>query len=168
VLAITISTCAPAASWKATGTRPAHEEAGKISGSLLLLVFLLAAIFPFLVMLSVSLQDMNQIYTPGLSLIPRPPRPDVYRIALGHGNWLRYLANSFYVAGMATAISLIINAMTGYAFARIRFPLRRLLFVLILTGMMIPAQVTLVPLFILIRHFPLAGGNNAAWPGRQR
>ncbi len=141
------------------------KQLAKISGSLLLLVFLLAAIFPFLVMLSVSLQDMNQIYTPGLSLIPRPPRPDVYRIALSHGNWLRYLANSFYVAGMATAISLIINAMTGYAFARIRFPLRRLLFVLILAGMMIPAQVTLVPLFILIRHFPLAGGNNLLGQG---
>ncbi|MDD2442443.1 MAG: hypothetical protein PHG76_10030, partial [Eubacteriales bacterium] len=78
------------------------KQLAKISGSLLLLVFLLAAIFPFLVMLSVSLQDMNQIYTPGLSLIPRPPRPEVYRIALSHGNWLRYLANSFYVAGMAT------------------------------------------------------------------
>ncbi|MCK9251860.1 MAG: carbohydrate ABC transporter permease [Clostridiales bacterium] len=141
------------------------KQLAKISGSLLLLVFLLAAIFPFLVMLSVSLQDMNQIYTPGLSLIPRPPRPEVYRIALSHGNWPRYLANSFYVAGMATAISLIINAMTGYAFARIRFPLRRLLFVLILAGMMIPAQVTLVPLFILIRHFPLAGGNNLLGQG---
>ncbi len=141
------------------------KQLAKISGSLLLLVFLLAAIFPFLVMLSVSLQDMNQIYTPGLSLIPRPPRPDVYRIALSHGNWPRYLANSFYVAGMATAISLIINAMTGYAFARIRFPLRRLLFVLILAGMMIPAQVTLVPRFILIRHFPLAGGNNLLGQG---
>ena len=66
---------------------------------------------------------------------------------------------------MATAISLFINAMTGYAFARINFPLRRFFFVLVLVGMMIPTQVTLVPLFILIRHFPLAGGNNLLGQG---
>ena len=129
-------------------------------GGLTLGLFILAAGFPFVVMLSVSFQDMSQIYAPGLSLIPRPFRPEVYRIALSSGSWLRYILNSFYVAGLATGISLFINAMTGYAFARIRFPLRRFLFILILTGMMIPTQVTLVPLFIMIRHFPLAGGNN--------
>jgi multiple sugar transport system permease protein len=50
--------------------------------------------------------------------------------------------------------------MTGYAFARIRFRFRRALFILVLAGMMIPPQVTLVPLFVLMKHFPLAGGND--------
>ncbi|MEA4889243.1 MAG: carbohydrate ABC transporter permease [Clostridiaceae bacterium] len=132
----------------------------RLPGVLILAVFLLAAGFPFLVMLSVSLQDMDQIYASGLSLWPDPLVWDNYRRALTGGNWPRYLGNSFFVAGVATAISLFINAMTGYAFARIRFPYRRALFVLVLAGMMIPTQVTLVPLFIMIRHFPLAGGNN--------
>ncbi len=132
----------------------------KILGSLVLFLFVLGAGFPFLVMLSVSLQGMEQVYRPGLSLLPRPLRLDIYAQALGRGQWLRYICNSFYVAGLATVISLFINAMTGYAFARISFPLRRFLFILILAGMMIPAEVTLVPLFIMIRHFPLAGGNN--------
>ncbi|HBP38276.1 MAG TPA: carbohydrate ABC transporter permease [Clostridiales bacterium] len=115
-------------------------------------------------MLSVSLQDMNQIYAPGLTLIPRPIVWAIYRQALTQGSWLRYLLNSCWVAGVATAVSLFINAMTGYAFARIRFPGRGVLFILIMAGMMIPAQVTLVPLFILVKHFPLAGGNN--WLGQ--
>ncbi len=137
----------------------------RLPGILILVVFLLAAGFPFLVMLSVSLQDMDQIYASGLSLWPDPLVWDNYRRALTGGSWLRYLGNSFYVAGVATAISLFINAMTGYAFARIRFPYRRALFILVLAGMMIPTQVTLVPLFIMIRHFPLAGGNNLLGQG---
>ncbi len=137
-----------------------EARAVKIIGGVVLALFALAAGLPFLVMLAVSLQDMSQIYAPGLSLIPRPLRLDVYRQALTSGPWLRYILNSLYVAGLATAISLLINAMTGYAFARISFPLRHFLFILILAGMMIPAEVTLVPLFIMIRHFPLTGGNN--------
>lgn len=136
-----------------------------LPGWLLLSLMVFLAGFPFLVMLSVSFQDMQQIYARGLSLLPKPFRPEIYRLALSKGHWLRYLWNSFYVAGMATAISLFINAMTGYAFARINFPLRRFFFVLVLVGMMIPTQVTLVPLFILIRHFPLAGGNNLLGQG---
>lgn len=127
---------------------------------ILLTFFIFVSGFPFVVMLSVSFQDMSQIYSPGLSLIPKPFRPDVYAAALSSGPWLRYIVNSLYVSLMATVISLLINAMTGYAFARIQFPFNRFLFFLVLVGMMIPTQVTLVPLFILIRHFPLSGGNN--------
>ena len=132
----------------------------KILGGLVLFLFVLLAGFPFLIMLSVSLQEMSQVYAPGLTLLPQPVAWQVYRQALTNGPWLRYILNSVYVAGLATGISLLINAMTGYAFARIEFPFRRFLFILILAGMMIPAEVTLVPLFIMIRHFPLAGGNN--------
>ncbi len=131
-----------------------------LPGLLLLGLFVLAAIFPFLIMLSISLQDMDQIYAADLALLPRPAIWANYARAMSAGSWLRYLLNSFWVAGVATAVSLFINAMTGYAFARIEFPFRRLLFILVLTGMMIPAQVTLVPLFVMIKNFPLAGGND--------
>ncbi|NLG37436.1 MAG: carbohydrate ABC transporter permease [Clostridiales bacterium] len=119
-----------------------------------------AALLPFAAMVSVSLQSMNQVYSPALSLIPRPVHYENYATALTNGSWPRYLANSLYVAVASTAISLFINAMTGYAFARIRFRFRRALFILVLAGMMIPPQVTLVPLFVLMKHFPLAGGND--------
>ena len=132
----------------------------RVAGAVLLAVFLLAAVFPFLVMASVSLQGMDQVYSPGLNLLPRPFRFDNYARALTNGNWASYLVNSLYVSGVATLVSLFINAMTGYAFARIDFPFRRALFILVLAGMMIPPQVTLVPLFILMKNFPLTGGNN--------
>ena len=136
----------------------------RIPGGILLLAFVLTAAFPIVAMLSISLQGMDQIRSAGLSFLPNPVVFENYGLALSNGDWLRYLANSFFVAGFATAISLLINAMTGYAFARIDFPYRKFLFLLVLTGMMIPTQVTLVPLFSLVRHFPLAGGND--WLGQ--
>lgn len=141
-----------------TGRQPCAW--GKLPGRIILALFLLLATFPLFVMLSVSLQDMGQIRSAGLSLLPDPVIWANYTRAMSSGPWVRYLLNSCWVAGMATAISLFINAMTGYAFARINFPFRRLLFILVLTGMMIPSQVTLVPLFVMIKEFPLAGGNN--------
>lgn len=142
-----------------------ETRTGKIIGIILLLVFLLAAAFPFFMMASVSLQGMDQVYSPELNLLPGPFRFDNYMRAMTNGNWARYLLNSLYVAGVSTLVSLFINAMTGYAFARIGFPFKRPLFVLILAGMMIPPQVTLVPLFILMKNFPLAGGNDILGAG---
>lgn len=137
----------------------------RVGSVMLLLVFVAAAAFPFLVMASVSLQSMDQVYAPELRMLPRPAQFENYPRALTNGDWGRYLLNSLYVSGMATAISLFINAMTGYAFARIEFPFRRALFVLVLAGMMIPPQVTLVPLFILMKQFPLLGGNDILGQG---
>lgn len=142
-----------------------ESRAVRIAGAAALALFLIAAGFPFVAMASVSLQSMDQIYSPALSLLPRQPHFENYALALTAGNWARYLMNSLFVSGTATAVSLFVNAMTGYAFARIDFPLRRPLFMLVLVGMMIPAQVTLVPLFILIKNFPLAGGNNILGSG---
>jgi multiple sugar transport system permease protein len=141
------------------------SRAVKITGAVILVLFIVAAGFPFLVMVSVSLQGMDQIYAPKLALVPSPFHFENYVQALTNGNWVRYLLNSLYVSGVATAVSLFINAMTGYAFARIKFPFRQPLFILILVGMMIPPQVTLVPLFILMKNFPLAGGNNLLGAG---
>lgn len=125
-----------------------------------LLFFVLVTGFPFLMMLSVSLQSMSQVYSRELILFPSDPQFINYKTAMSNGNWARYLWNSLYVTGMATILSLFINALTGYTFARMRFKGRQFLFFLLLIGMMIPPQVTMVPLFSMMRHFPLAGGNS--------
>lgn len=117
-------------------------------------------------MVSVSLQSMSQVYSRELILFPSNPQFINYKTAMSNGNWARYLWNSLYVTGMATILSLFINALTGYTFARMRFKGRRFLFFLLLIGMMIPPQVTMVPLFSMMRHFPLAGGNTIFWTGR--
>ena len=128
----------------------------------LLVLLALIALLPFAAMLSVSLQTMPEVYS--ASLLPSTPRWGNYALAMHNGPWGRYILNSLYATLMATGISLLINALTGYVFARLRFPWKRTLFALVLVGMMIPTQVTLVPLFVLVKSLPLTGGNN--WLGQ--
>jgi multiple sugar transport system permease protein len=58
------------------------------------------------------------------------------------------------------AFNLVFCSLAGYAFARLDFPLKNFLFLLLLSTMMIPVQVTLIPTFLMVKSFPLAGGNN--------
>lgn len=120
--------------------------------------------FPLLMTFSVSLQTMNEIYAPELTLVPAEAQFVNYKTAMTNGNWVQYFKNSMVVTVITVVISLIINSMAGFVFARIPFRGREPLFMLILIGMMIPAQVTLIPVFMLIRSVPFAGGNN--WLGQ--
>lgn len=130
-------------------------------------IVLLAAItlIPLSIMLSVSLQTMPEIYSSKLIFIPETLNFTNYLNAMKNGNWAGYIFNSFYITTIVVIISVFINSMTGYAFARIKFKGRHILFILLLVGMMIPPQVTMVPLFIMMKNFPLAGGNNILGAG---
>lgn len=64
-----------------------------------------------------------------------------------------WLLNSVIVSGCITALNLLINSLTGYALARVRFPGRNALFILVMALMMIPMQVTLVPTYMLLNSF---------------
>jgi multiple sugar transport system permease protein len=67
----------------------------------------------------------------------------------------RYFLNSFIIASAVTLISLLFNSMAGYAFAKFRFPGKDRLFRLLLSGMVVPAQVTMLPLFLMLKTFGL-------------
>ncbi len=121
--------------------------------------------FPLVMTISVSLQTMSEVYSPDLSLIPDVLQFVNCRTAMTTGDWARYFQNSLTVTVITVVISLVINSMSGFVFARIPFRGREPLFMLILIGMMIPAQVTLIPVFLLIRSVPFAGGNNALGQG---
>ena len=72
----------------------------------------------------------------------------------------RYAFNTLRIAGLATAGTLLTSSMAGYALARLRFLGRTGLFVLIVATLMIPAQVTLIPTFVIVRHL---GWINTPW-----
>lgn len=113
--------------------------------------------FPLLLTISVSLQSMPEIHSSKLVLIPSRLRFENYAQAMAHGNWPRYLLNSAVVTAITVAVSLLINSMSGFVFARLNFRFRGPLFVLILLGMMIPPQITLIPVFTLLRRYPWGG-----------
>jgi multiple sugar transport system permease protein len=69
------------------------------------------------------------------------------------GIFPRYFANTFFMAVTTTLGVLITSSLAGYAFARMRFPGRDALFIILLSTMMVPFEVTLIPNFILMRKF---------------
>lgn len=77
----------------------------------------------------------------------------------------RWLINSLFVALAVTALVLLIDSLTAYAFARLQFPGRDVIFFGLLVSLMIPSQITLIPVFILLRNLNFLDTYNALiWP----
>jgi len=76
---------------------------------------------------------------------------------------LRWFSNSLLVSTVGTLIVVFLSSLSGYAFARLEFPGKNLLFALLLFSLMIPAAVTLIPAFILLRDLDLLNSYHAIW-----
>jgi multiple sugar transport system permease protein len=128
-----------------------------------LLIFgALIVVFPFLWMVLGSFKTLQESNAFPPTLLPREWQPANYLNAwFKPPNTLgRYLVNSAVLATVGTSIQVTICALAAYAFSRLRFPGRDLLFILVLATTMIPNEITLIPNFVTIRRFPLLGGND--------
>lgn len=105
---------------------------------------------PLLWMVSASLMPTGQANSFPPSFLPKPITFEHYLSLFTRLNLARYLFNSAFLAVAVTLISLIMNSMAGYAFAKYRFKGRDSIFKLLITSMVIPAQVTMLPLFLML------------------
>jgi multiple sugar transport system permease protein len=121
-------------------------------------------LFPFILMLSTSLKNMAELQRPVFSILPDILRFDNYPKAMARGNWGLYFWNSIYVTFWTVVLSLLFNSMAGFAFARLEFKFREMLFIISLIGLMIPPQVNMLPIYVILKYIPFAGGND--WLGR--
>lgn len=111
--------------------------------------------FPLLWMVSVSFMPRGMASTYPPPLWPSSPTLDNYRELFTRHAALGYMLNSAVVATLATAISLVLNTLAGYAFAKLRFRGREALFRLLLGALVIPGQVTMIPLFAMVKSMGL-------------
>jgi multiple sugar transport system permease protein len=97
----------------------------------------------------------------GFDLWPDNPSLDAYRDIWSREDlsFVTFFKNSAILAASITAINLFLATVGGYAFARLRFPLREVLFLLVLGTLMIPDQLRLVPVFLMMVDFPLTNWN---------
>ena len=111
---------------------------------------------PFLWMFSTSLRSSTSAYDLPPHWLPTQFKTDNYVQAVnGPVPILRNMTNSAVIA-IAVSLGMVITApMAGYAFARVRFPGRSALFVTLLASLMVPIQVTIIPLFLLMRSIGL-------------
>lgn len=112
-------------------------------------------LFPLLWMVSVSLMSPGEASTFPPPLLPRHATLGNYRELFGQSGIARYLANSVLLTTAVTLVSLVVNVAAGYAFAKLRFAGRERIFKLLLGALVIPAQVAMVPLFLLLKHLGL-------------
>lgn len=116
---------------------------------------LILTLIPFLWMLSTSLKPDAAIMAMPPQWIPRELTLEHYRQLFAAMSFLRAFGNSLLVSLGATLLGLLINGLAGYAFAKFRFPGRERLFALLLATMMVPGQVTMMPVFMLLKELGL-------------
>jgi multiple sugar transport system permease protein len=118
---------------------------------------LVAALFllPFAWMLSTSLKQPAQVLVYPHVWVPSPITPANFVVPLTLMPMSRYFFNTAVVAVVVVACQLITASLAAFAFARLRFPGRRIAFLMTLGMMMVPVQVTLIPLYISVSRLGL-------------
>jgi multiple sugar transport system permease protein len=113
------------------------------------------ALFPLLWMLSVSFMQPGEASSLPPPLLPAKPTLGNYHELFANAGMGRYLLNSLLVSTAITVFSLALNLMAGYAFAKLRFAGREKLFQALIGALVIPAQVAMLPLFLLLNYLGL-------------
>lgn len=122
---------------------------------LALILLTAATLFPLLWMFSVSLMSADEASRFPPPLLPASPTLTHYRLLFGRLDLGRYLFNSFTIAAAVTLLSLVLNSMAGYAFAKLRFRGRERLFHGLLAALVIPSQAAMLPLFLMLKGMGL-------------
>ena len=134
---------------------PGHSRWLAIQVNGLLLVLALLSLVPLLWMFSVSFMPRGEAAQFPPPLLPSAPTLDNYRELFARTGIGRAFANSLIVSVAITLGSLVVNVAAGYAFAKLRFRGRERLFQLLLAALVVPAQVAMLPLFLLMKQLGL-------------
>lgn len=126
-----------------------------------LCVLLVPFVFPTWWMVTSSVKPISEIFAFPPDIIPASYEWSTYRKVFELQPFAQQYWNSGYIAALVTLGTMAFSSMAGYAFARIRFPGANALFMFVLVGLLIPAEVTIVPLF---RMFNTWGMVNTHWP----
>jgi multiple sugar transport system permease protein len=112
-------------------------------------VFGITFLFPFLWMLSTSLKVPEQIFAQPPVWIPDPVVVENYKNAVTTVPFMRYLTNTLIITLVPTAAATASSAMVAYSFARLEWKGRSAFFAILLATMMLPGQVTMIPIFVI-------------------
>jgi multiple sugar transport system permease protein len=118
-------------------------------------------LFPLAWMVLASLSPAGEASAVPPRLVPRSLTLEHYEALFTRLSVARHLATSALLATTTTAIALVVNSMAGYAFAKLRFAGRDALFHALLAGLLVPAQVAMLPLFLLLKQLGLVN----TWAG---
>lgn len=125
---------------------------------IILVIYALVTIYPFLWAVSASFKTFKEITGGGISIIPKNPTIQNYiDLFSGTANYTRWFLNSLYVAVTSTILNIILNSMAGYALAQVNFRGSKAILGLFVATMAIPAQVLLIPNYLIIKALGMMG-----------
>lgn len=139
---------------------PTKKTTGMVVGNILMWVVALLFLFPALWIVLCSFKPGNELFSIPPTLFPKNPSFTAYLTTWQQNNFLHYFANSMIVAVASTIITLLINTMAGFAFAKYRFKGRDFIFMALLTTMMLPTEVIMRPTFTVVSTLGLY---NSLW-----
>ena len=132
-------------------------------GKLILYVVLsfgaIVMVLPFIWTVLSSLKNMGQTFAYPVKIFPDPVVWENYPESLSALPFGRAYWNSFYIAAVVVIFQLLTATMAGYSFAKLKFRGHGVIFVLFLATMMVPSQVTMIPLFLIMEKIGLLGSH---------
>jgi pectin-derived oligosaccharide transport system permease protein len=125
-----------------------------VARHILLILVLFLVLYPLLWMISASFRPPNQTFGT-LGLWPSGFTLDNYRVGWNYGtlHFSRYFLNSLVISSLCIVGNILSCSLAAYAFARLEFPFKRVLFAFVLATLLLPYQATLVPQYVLFNHF---------------
>jgi multiple sugar transport system permease protein len=122
----------------------------RIPVHILLVIFSILMFIPFLWMVFSAFKPLDEIFMRPPKLLPNNWTLDGFRTAWEGAPFGTAFFNSFYIAALVTIFTMLTCSMAAYAFARIRFPGSNVLFGIFLATMMVPFQLTIIPLYLIL------------------
>ena len=116
----------------------------------ILTLFVVIAIGPAFYLISPAFRDSVSLFTYPPEWIPSEPTLANYRFLFSSTSYVRWAINTLIFASCTTLLTLLTNSMAGYAFARLRFPGRNVLFFVILATLMVPVAAVLAPTYLTV------------------
>lgn len=114
------------------------------------LIMALFMLFPLLYSISVSIMPAEELFTMGMNLIPQNPNLENYVRALTQVPLLRFILNSFLVAGCITLGQIITCSLAAFAFSFLNFKGKKVLFMLVMATMMVPGEATIISNYLTV------------------
>lgn len=127
----------------------------------ILVIVSIPFIYPTVWMIFSAFKPTSEIFSQPPTLLPTNWTLDGFAKIFTTQPFLQQYGNSLYIAVIVTAGSLVVSGLAGYAFARMRFPFRNALFVILLASMMVPSEVTIIPIFTAVNAMGLT---DTHWP----
>ena len=138
-----------------TGSMKLSRRLERAAG--LVILILLSSLFslPLIITIGDSLKTFMQIYTVPRIWFPNPPQwsnfVDIFTVLPFH----RFFLNTVCITALSLTGVVISSALVGYSFARLRWPFRDFMFIVLLSTLMLPGQVTMIPIFLIFKKFGL-------------